>query len=167
MRANPGLLTSLGRRLLTPERRLAWFPPFWLMRIEVVERAPDWSRLRIRLPLTRFTRNEIGNMFGGAQACLADPVPALACLHRYPGHRIAAKRLEIDFVRVGDSDLVLHFDFPPETDAAIREDLERNGRSDPCFEMVYRRADGRICSRVRNTVAIRPAGYVSPLETRE
>ncbi len=105
-------------------------------------------------------------MFGGVQACLADPIPALACLHRFPGHRIAAKRLSLDFLRVGNSDLILHFDFPPQIDASIRESLATTGRADPCFDMAYRRADGRICTRIRNTVAIRPAAYVSPLEDR-
>ncbi len=156
--------STFRERILTPERRLRWFPPFWLLRIEVLERSPDWSTVRIRLPLTRLVRNGAGNMFGGVQACLADPIPALACLHRFPGHRIAAKRLCLDFLRVGNSDLVLHFDFPATTDSAIREALETSGRADPCFEMAYRRADDRICTRIRNTVAIRPAAYVSPLE---
>ena len=155
---------SMRRRILTPERRLRWFPPFWLLRIEILERAADWSILRIRLPLTRLVRNGAGHMFGGVQACLADPIPALACLHRFPDHRIAAKRLSLDFVRVGNSDLVLHFDFPAPLDTAISESLSKTGRADPCFDMVYRRADGRVCTRIRNTVAIRPEGYVSPLE---
>lgn len=149
---------------MTPERRLVWFPPFWLLRIEILERADDWSRMRIRLPLTRLVRNGAGNMFGGAQACLADPVPALACLHRFPGHRIAAKRLAIDFLRVGNSDLVLEFEFPPDLQTSIAKALERDGRADPCFELAYRRGDGRICTRIANTVAIRPPGYISPLE---
>ncbi len=104
-------------------------------------------------------------MFGGAQTCLADPIPALSCLKRFPGNRVAAKRLEFDFIRVGNSDLVLEFDFPEDTDRQIRTELAEAGRSDPVFHMVYRRKDGQICTRIVNTVAIRPQGYVSHLES--
>ncbi len=154
----------LFSRLLTTERRLALYPPFWLMRIQVLECSDDWGRVRIRLPLRWLVSNGVGNMFGGTQACLADPVPALACLHRFPGYRIAAKRLEFDFIRVGNSDLVLEFDFPETLQRTIEHELREHQRADPCFEMCYRRQDGKVCTRIRNTVAIRTAGYVSPLE---
>ena len=159
-----GIWDRVSTRYLSAERRLAFYPPFWLMRIQVLERSKDWGRIRIRLPLRRLVRNGAGNMFGGVQTCLADPIPALACLHRYPGYRIAAKRLEFDFLRVGNSDLVLQFDFPKEQHEAITQALAETGRADPRFEMVYVRADGQICTRIANTVAIRPLGYVSPLE---
>lgn len=154
-------------RYMSAERRLALYPPFWLMRIRVLERSEDWDRIRIRLPLGPLVRNGAGNMFGGVQTCLADPIPALACLHRYTGFRIAAKRLEFDFVRVGNSDLILEFDFPDALHETIARDLAEKGRADPRFEMVYRRADGQVCTRIANTVAIRPRGYVSPLEAGE
>ncbi len=154
-------------RYMNPERRIALYPPFWLMRIQVLERSEDWGHIRIRLPLGRLVRNGAGNMFGGVQACLADPIPALACLHRYPGYRIAAKRLEFDFVRVGNSDLILHFDFPEDIHEATTRALAESGRADPRFEMAYARADGQICTRIANTVAIRPRGYVSHLESEK
>jgi len=163
--ARPGPWERFAARHLNPERRIALYPPFWLMRIRVLERSEDWGRIRIRLPLGRLVRNGAGCMFGGVQACLADPIPALACLHRYPGYRIAAKRLEFDFVRVGNSDLILHFDFPKDLHETILRALAENGRADPRFEMVYTRADGLVCTRIANTVAIRPRGYVSSLET--
>ncbi len=153
--------------VLTSKRRLALYPPFWLMRIRVLECSTDWGHVRIRLPLGRFVRNGLGNMFGGSQACLADPIPALACLHRFPGYRVAAKRLEFDFIRVGNSALILEFDFPEDLQLSIEEELREKQRSDPCFMMSYRRADGKVCTRIRNTVAIRAAGYVSPLEGQD
>lgn len=159
-----GIWGRFMTRHMSAERRLALYPPFWLMRIRVLERSDDWGRIRIRLPLGPLVRNGAGNMFGGVQTCLADPIPALACLHRFPGYRIAAKRLEFDFVRVGNSDLILEFDFPDALHDTITRDLAEKGRADPRFELFYRRADGQVCTRIANTVAIRPRGYVSPLE---
>jgi len=160
-----GLLYWLGRlRFLSPETRFEWYPPFRLMRVRVLELSEDWSHMRIRLPLTRISANAAGNVFGGFQACLADPLPALACLKLFPGHRVATKKLELEFLRVGSSDLVLELDIDPGIQQEVRRKLQADGRADPCFSMVYRRGDGKVCTRIRNTVAIRPKGYVSPLE---
>jgi len=131
-----------------------------MMRIKVVELADDWSIARIKLPLTWVSANAGGNMYGGFQANLADPIPAIALVKRFPDYRIMTKSLEIDFIRVGNSDLVLHFDFSEEKAAEIKTELEQHGRCDPCFEMRYIREDGEVCTVIRNTMAIRPRGYV-------
>ncbi|MDQ6969413.1 MAG: DUF4442 domain-containing protein [Mariprofundus sp.] len=146
---------------LSARRRLEWWPPFLLMRIKVIELTEDWNRVRIRLPLNRVSANAAGNMFGGFQASLADPVPALACLKKFPGYRVATKKLEIDFIRVGSSDLILKFDFDAEIEAAIAVELAEKGSATPCFQVNFIRDDGKICTRIKNTVAIRPKGYRS------
>lgn len=162
MRDNLYLLHKL--RFLSEKRQLEFFPPFFLMRIKILELTDNWSRIRILLPLNWVSANAAGNMFGGFQASLADPVPALACLHMFPDFRIATKKLDCDFVRVGNSDLVLHFDFSPHQVESIRRDLKECGRATPCFKMHYERRDGKVCTHICNTVAIRPQGYVTPLE---
>jgi len=162
VRSNLQLLSRL--RFLSTRRRLEWYPPYFLMRAKVIELAEDWSKVRIRLPLNWISANAAGNMFGGYQANLADPVPALACLKAFPGYRIATKKLEIDFIRVGNSDLILHFDFDAKTVHEIRLALQAHDRATPCFDMHFVRADGKICTRIKNTVAIRPKGYISPHE---
>ncbi len=149
-------------RLFSNALRLKWYPPFWLMRIRIIEISRDWTHVRILLPLTIISRNAWGNMFGGFQACLADPIPALACLQHFSGHRIATRRLVLDFIRPGNSDLVLEFDLPPSRLVAIQDELVRRGRSTPTFEMRYVRADGKTCTMIRNTVAIRPPDDINP-----
>jgi acyl-coenzyme A thioesterase PaaI-like protein len=149
------------RRLLSDARLLQLYPPFWWMRIKVLELAPEWSRVRVRLPLTAISRNPGGIMFGGFQAALADPIPALACLRRYPGHSVWTRSMSIDFEHGGHTDLELRFEFTAEQDAAIRKQLADNGRATPTFEYGFYLADGTRCTVVRNTVAIRPGGYRS------
>lgn len=158
-------LKLLGRmKFLSEARRLEWYPPFWMMRIRVLELDDSWSHARILLPLTWVSANMGGNIFGGFQANLADPIPAIACVKRFPGYRIVTKKLEIDFIRVGNSDLTLRFDFSDAMEAEIRRELEEHGRANPCFEMSYVREDGEVCSVIRNTIAIRPRGYVGTHE---
>ena len=153
-------MKSLG--FLSPRQRLEWYPPFWLMRVKVLELADDWSFIRLRLPLTAFSRNMGDSMFGGYQAAVADPIAALACAKRFPGHDVWTRAMSIDFVAVGDSDLELRFEFDLAIDAKIRHDLAARGRSTPRFEYAFFRADGKCCSVITNTVAIRPEGYKPP-----
>ncbi|HEX5340367.1 MAG TPA: DUF4442 domain-containing protein [Gammaproteobacteria bacterium] len=147
-------------RFLSEARRLELYPPFLVMRIKVLEMRDNWRHLRIRLPLTSFSRNLGGTMFGGSQAALADPIAALVCARVFPGYSVWTRAMEIDFRRGGDTDLELRFDLVPEQEAAIAADLAANGRATPSFEYGFYLADGSVCSRVRNTVAIRPKGYV-------
>jgi acyl-coenzyme A thioesterase PaaI-like protein len=149
-------LRLLGAR---KRRDLELFPPWWSLHITILENRDDWRHLRIRLPLTFFTRNLGGHMFGGAQASLADPIAAIACAHLFPDYNVWTRALNLDFSAVGDSDLELRFDFDPVLEEHIRAELAAKGRSTPTFDYGYYRADGMLCTQVRATVAIRPKGY--------
>jgi acyl-coenzyme A thioesterase PaaI-like protein len=154
------LMRTIAQARWLPEaRRLEWFPPFWLMRIRVLELSDQWRRVRILLPLTAISRNAGGNMYGGFQASLADPIPALACLRLFPGHSIWTRRLQLDFRHEGRTDLELRFEVDPEQEAQIHADLAARGRSNPCFKYGFYMVDGSLSTVVHNTVAIRPRGY--------
>lgn len=98
-------------------------------------------------------------MFGGFQASLADPIAALACAHVFPGYSIWTRAMELDFQHGGSTDLELKFAFPKELEDEIKQDLADKSRSTPTFEYNYHLTDGSICTRIKNTVAIRPRGY--------
>lgn len=157
------VLTFLRKlKFLSVRQRLEWFPPFFLMRVKVLELTDDWQTVCLRLPLNAFSRNMSNSMFGGYQASLADPIAALACAQRYPGYEIWTRAMHIDFIAEGNSDLELRFEFDAIVDQKIRDDLAARGRSTPTFEYNFYRQDGMLCSRIKNTVAIRPKGYVTP-----
>lgn len=164
-----GMMKKLSRFLgkaswLSDKRKIEWFPPFFLMRAKVLELDEEWNHVRVLLPLTWASANGTGNMFGGQMASLADPIPALACNKKFPGYRVATKNLNIRFIRVGNSDLTLHFDFPEAQIEEIQKTLEEQGRADPEFQMTLVRADGEVCAHISNTVAMRPRGYISRYE---
>jgi acyl-coenzyme A thioesterase PaaI-like protein len=157
----PNLLKLLRRmRFLSEKRRLEWYPPFWLMRVRVLELTDNWRRVRLLLPLNMLSRNMGDCMFGGYQAALSDPVAALACAKRFPGNEVWTRVHEVDFRHVGNSDLELRFEFPLELEQQIRDELQDKGRSTPTFEYGFYRNDGICCTRIRSTVAIRPEGYL-------
>ena len=151
------LMKSLG--FLTPRQLLEWYPPFWLMRVKVLELDDDWSTVRLRLPLTAFSRNMGDSMFGGYQAAVADPIAALACAKKFPDFDVWTRAMNIDFIAVGNTDLELRFNFDLVLENQIRNDLVSHGRSNPKFEYALYRQDGVCCSRITNTVAIRHQGY--------
>ena len=147
------------RRLISDARMLEWYPPFLAMRIRVLEMDRAWRHIRIRLPLNAISRNPGGVMFGGYQAALADPIAALACARVFPGYSVWTRGLTIDFELGGSTDLELRFEFSESQEADIRATLAREGRATPSFEYGFHLADGRRCTRIVNTVAIRPRGY--------
>ena len=154
------LIARLSRlSIIPPRKRLEWYPPFLVMRIKVLELSPDWRRVRIRLPLNTFSKNPGGVMFGGYQACLADPIAAIACARVFPGYSVWTRAQTLEFVRGGSTDLELRFDLPVDQESAIRRELDERGRATPVFEYGYYLADGTQCTHILNTVAIRPKGY--------
>ena len=148
-----------GSGILPDGRLLELYPPFRPMRLEVLEISDGWRQVRIRLPLNATSRNPGGVMFGGYQAALADPIPALACARVFPGYSVWTRAMSISFDHGGNSDLEMRFNLTSAQEQAIRLELERDGRSTPTFEYGYVRSDGVRCTVVRNTVAIRPRGY--------
>ena len=152
---------SLLKRLpFIPEKKfLEWYPPFWLMRVKVLEISDGGRKVRLRLPLTVFSKNMGDSMFGGYQAAVADPIAAIVCAKLFPGHEVWTRSQYIDFQHEGNSDLELRFTFNPEIEEQIAKELAEKGRSTPTFEYGFYRKDGVRCSKVTNTVAIRPRGY--------
>jgi len=146
-------------RFLSARRRIEWFPPFRLMGVKVLELDEHWNTVRLRLPLTAFSRNLGGTMFGGYQAAVADPIAAIACAKHFPGSTVWTRSLTLDFEHPGDSDLELRFYFDPAHLETIRSELAKKGRSTPAFEYGLYRADGRCCTQIHCRVAIRPLGY--------
>ncbi|MEE9142643.1 MAG: DUF4442 domain-containing protein [Gammaproteobacteria bacterium] len=144
---------------VSDKRRIELYPPFFLMRIKVLEISGDWSRIRVLLPLNALSQNPGGVMFGGFQAALADPIPAMACARAFPGYSIWTRAMSIDFHHGGSTDLELRFSLDEERHRAIASELENRGRATPKFEYGFYLKDGTLSTSVTNTVAIRPRGY--------
>jgi acyl-coenzyme A thioesterase PaaI-like protein len=125
------------------------------MGVKVVTLADDWQQVVLRLPLTAFSRNIGGSMFGGYQAAIADPIAPVACARQFPGYSVWTRALNLEFDLPGTSALELRFEFDEQIKSTIREDLARDGRSTPLFEYGLYRIDGVRCTRVQCRVAIR------------
>jgi len=146
-------------RWLTDKQRIEWYPAFWLIRPKVLELSSCWRQVKILLPHSWVATNTGGSMFGGFQACLADPIAAMSCIKVFPGYSVWTRSLNIDFKYEGRTDLELRFVMSPEQEVQIREELQTKGRSTPSFEYGYYLEDGTLCTHITARIAIRAKGY--------
>lgn len=84
-------------RIFSERKKIELYPPFFMMRITVLQLKNQWRSVKIKLPLNIFSRNPGGVMFGGYQAALADPIAALACSRIFPGHSCWTRAMTVDF----------------------------------------------------------------------
>jgi acyl-coenzyme A thioesterase PaaI-like protein len=144
------------------KRKIEWYPAFWLMRIKVLELSPCWRSIRILLPHGWIATNTGGSLFGGFQACLADPIAAMVCMKVFPGYSVWTRSLHLDFQHEGRTDLELRFRLKPEQEQKIAAELAEKSRSTPQFEYGYYQTDGSLCTLIKAGIAIRPRGYQKP-----
>lgn len=147
---------------LSRQRKMALYPPFFLMGIKVLDISQQPIRIRLLLPLSWRSKNSGGSLFGGFQSAIADPIAPMACIMAFPDYHVWTRHLAVDFQAPGNSDLELRFEFDPKQLAAIKAELEERGRSTPTFEYGLYREDGVMCTAIRCTVAIREEGYKKP-----
>lgn len=148
-------------KFISDEKKLAWWPAYWMMRLQVLELSNNWRRVRIILPLTWVSKNMGGSMFGGFQASLADPIAPLACGQVFKEYHVWTRKLTVDFQKAATTDLELRFDFPADKEDEIRAQLKANHRSTPTFEYGLYNTDGELCTQIKCVVAIREKGYLS------
>jgi hypothetical protein len=72
-----GLVEWFSNQKIIPfGRLLSFYPPFFLLGAKV-RISEDYRRIRLRLPIRWYIRNNNGVMFGGAISMLSDPFPAI------------------------------------------------------------------------------------------
>ncbi len=139
--------------------RFESFEPFKMMQVKIIELSPNWRTVKLLLPLTKVGMNYQGTMFGGFIGALADPIAAFACGKIFTNYAAWTRKLNIDFIRAGTTDLELRFEFPPELEVVIENELREKNRSSPTFKYAYFLDNGLVCAEIECVVALRPQGY--------
>lgn len=119
--------------------------------------APDWSEVRIRVPLSWRTRNYVGTIYGGSMYGAVDPVYMLMLIKRLgPGYIVWDREATIRFRRPGRTTLHARFTLPSEEVAAIRDALPEPGdRIDRSWTVELWDADGTVHAIVEKVIHIR------------
>ena len=118
--------------------------------------APDWSEVRIELPLSRRTRNYVGTIFGGSLYGAVDPIYMIMLIHRLgPEFVVWDKAASIQFKKPGRETLRARFVIPDSELAAIRASLETQRSVDRVYTVELADAAGTVCARVEKVIYIR------------
>lgn len=125
--------------------------------------APDWSELRVRLPLSWRTRNYVGTIFGGSLYGAVDPYLMLMLMERLgPGYVVWDKAASIRFRRPGTT--TLHATFRID-DAEVARTIaavdEAGGELDRTYAVELVDAGGEVHAVVEKVL------YVATLATYE
>ncbi len=122
------MLSSLRSRLYRIGFNL--FPAYRRTGGRVTYVAPDWQEIRIKLPLNWRTRNYVGTTFGGSIYGAVDPFYMMMLLKTLGDEYVVwDKEAEIRFKKPGRDTLYARFTITDEEIAAIRSELETEGRS--------------------------------------
>lgn len=160
--ASPGTLCamSLRERIFSSPRvaRLAFncWPCIRGTGARVAYIAPDWSELRVRLPLSLRTRNYVGTIFGGSIYGAVDPFLMLMLLRRLgPGYVVWDKAASIRFRRPGTRTLHAIFRLSDAELAQIRAAVdEAGGTLDRTWTIELVDPDGEVCATVEKVIYV-------------
>jgi acyl-coenzyme A thioesterase PaaI-like protein len=118
--------------------------------------APDWSEIRLDLPLSWRTRNYVGTIFGGSIYAAVDPIYMLMLIRRLGTEFVVwDKAATILFKKSGRQTLHTRFVVNDEELAAIRTALESQHSVDRTYVVELADGSGTICATVEKIIYIR------------
>jgi hypothetical protein len=118
--------------------------------------APDWSELRLEIPLSWRTRNYVGTIFGGSLYGSVDPIYMIMLIHRLgPEFIVWDKGATIQFKKPGRETLRARFLVSDEELAAIRSALESQRSVDRTYIVHLVDSAGGVCATVEKILYIR------------
>jgi acyl-coenzyme A thioesterase PaaI-like protein len=149
------LASAVGKRRLF--KLLRFYPPFLGAGVRVTHVADDLRAVEVEMPLTRFNRNYVGTQFGGSLYSMCDPFFMLMVMMNLgPDYVVWDKSASIRFVRPGRGRVHACFALPVQRLAAIRDEVERQGRSEPEFHVEVKDDSGEVVARVNKVLQVRP-----------
>lgn len=118
--------------------------------------APDWSEMRIKIPLSWRTRNYVGSIFGGSLYAAVDPHFMFMLMHRLgPEYLVWDKAAAIRFKRPGRTTLYAVCRMPDEEVAEVKRILESETKVDRVYHVDLVDKYGTVYATVEKVVNAR------------
>lgn len=136
---------------------LEYYPPFWIMGVQVKNVSEDFREVEVRLPLRWYAKNTHGTMFGGYMCAVSDPIAAIMCGELFRGHGVESwtKAHSVTFLKPGRTVLTLKIKITDEDMQAIQAGLDQHQKVTHTFEFYFTDKAGVQIARVHNTVFLR------------
>lgn len=118
--------------------------------------APDWSEVRLEVPLSWRTRNYVGTIFGGSLYGAVDPIYMIMLIRRLgPDYVVWDKAATIQFKKPGRETLRAHFMVSDAELVAIRTALEIERSVDRTYSVDLVDSSGSVCATIEKMIYIR------------
>ncbi|HLF15953.1 MAG TPA: DUF4442 domain-containing protein [Candidatus Thermoplasmatota archaeon] len=125
--------------------------------------APDWSEMRIRLPLSWRTRNYVGTIFGGSLYAAVDPMFMFMLMHRLgPDYLVWDKAASVRFRRPGRAQLTAVCRMPDAEVAEVKRLLQTAEKVDRTYTVDLVDKEGAVHASVEKVVNVRKASAPKP-----
>ncbi len=135
---------------------LNFWGPYRGAGIRVVEIAPDFGRIVVKLRETRNNRNAVGTHFGGSLYSMCDPFYMLMFIARLgKDYVVWDKAASIDFERPGKGTVTATFTLTAEDDAKVRRETEGGARYTPTYVVEVMDATGQRVARIDKVLYFR------------
>jgi acyl-coenzyme A thioesterase PaaI-like protein len=132
------------------------FPAFRGTGGRVTYIAPDWSEMRVKIPLNWRTRNYVGTIFGGSLYASMDPHFMFMLMHRLgPDYLVWDKAASIRFRRPGRGKLTAVCRMPDTEVAEVRRLLETEPKVDRTYSVDLVDKEGVVHATVEKVVNVR------------
>jgi len=137
-------------------RAFGLYPPYFCSGIRVTHADRGLREIEVELRLRPWNRNYVGTHFGGSLYSMCDPFYMLMVMENLgPGYIVWDKSATIDFLKPGRGRVRARFELTDDQLAGIRQDLDRDGKSYPNFEVTVRNEAGEAVARVGKLLSIR------------
>jgi hypothetical protein len=132
------------------------WPPFLGAGIHVLEIAPDFRSVVVRLRRGLLNRNYFGTHYGGSLFSMTDPFYALMLLHNLErGYVVWDKAASIRFKAPGRSDVFARFQLSEAQIAEVRAATADGAKYEPTWSVDIADAAGLVIASVDKTLHIR------------
>ncbi len=145
---------SLGSRL--HRWYFNFFPAYRGTGARITYLAPDFREIRVRLPLSRRTRNYVGTIFGGSMYGAVDPIYMVMLIKNLgPAYQVWDKAATIRFRKPGRGTLYARFLLDERELEDIRAALELEPTIDRVYDVELTDEIGVVHASIRKTIHIR------------
>jgi acyl-coenzyme A thioesterase PaaI-like protein len=133
-----------------------FFPAYRGTGARITYLADDFREIRVRLPLSRRTRNYVGTIFGGSMYAAVDPIYMVMLIHNLGAdYQVWDKAATIRFRKPGRSTLYARFLIDERELADIQAALALEPATERVYDVDLTDDVGTVHASVRKTVHIR------------
>ncbi len=150
-----GLVEWFNNQKIIPfGRLLSFYPPFFLLGAKV-RISGDNRKIRLRLPIRWYIKNNNGVMFGGAISMLADPFPAIVFEKIFDNISAWTKGMQVKYLMPAKTTIEANIVINDKDIAFLKSELEEVGKAEKTFDYYFVDKKNRQVAFVSNTIYLR------------